>query len=140
MVPGRGSRSENEQQSAEHQAPCGGKLSVEAALQHRGRSRELGSQVSRVEPGGPVDEEDHGEAEEAESEDDPAEPVAPGPGRDQGNRRGDHADRDQEIIVRSTGGFEVEERRRGGREACVAGLPDLDPVVVDELGGDEESA
>ena len=140
MVAGRGSRSENEQQSAEHQPGRGRQLGVEAALQHRRRPREAGRLGAGVEAGGPVDEEDDGEAEEAEDEDDPAEPVAPCPDREQGERHGDSADRGEQVGVGGAGGLAVDQRRRRRGQARVPGLPDLDRAVVDELGGDQAGA
>ena len=139
MVAGRGSWSQDQQESAEHQTRARGQLGVEAVLQHRGRPGESGGQGAGVEPRRPVDEEDDGEADQAEEEDDPAEPVAPGHGRHQGQRDGQEPDRDQQVGVGGAGRFDAFERGRGPRQARVARLPDLDPAVIDELGGDEET-
>ncbi|HEY1354740.1 MAG TPA: hypothetical protein VGF09_00350, partial [Solirubrobacterales bacterium] len=125
MVAGRGSRSENQQQSAEHQPGRGGELRVVPALQHGGRPREARRLGAGVEPGGPVDEEGHGEAGETEGEDHPAEPVAPGPGRDQAERDRERADGCEQIGVSGAGGFDRDQGRGRARQARVAGLADL---------------
>jgi hypothetical protein len=137
MVSGRGPRSENEQQSAEHQARRGRQLGVEAALQHRRGPREAGRLRPGVEAGGPVDEKDDGQAEETEEEDDSAEPVAPRPDREQGERDGDRSDRDEQEAVCGTGGFAVDQRGRRRGQARISGLPDLHRGVVDELRRDQ---
>jgi hypothetical protein len=139
MVAGRESRSQNEQQSGEHQPGRGGELGVVPDLQDRRGSREARRQLADVEPGRTVDEEDDGEADEAEGEYDPAEPVAPGEGGEQADRDRDRTDRDEQVGVCGAGGFDALERRRGAGQARVAGLSDLDPAVVDELRGDEKA-
>jgi hypothetical protein len=95
MVAGRGSRSQNEQDSGEHQPRRRGELRVEAALQNRRRPREPGRLRSGVEAGGPVDEENHGEAGKAEEEHDATEAAAAGPGGEQADCGRDRADRDE---------------------------------------------
>jgi hypothetical protein len=76
MVAGCGSWSQDEQESAEHQTRARGQLGVEAVLEHRVRPGESGGQGAGVEPGRPIDQEGDGETDQAEQEDDPAQPVA----------------------------------------------------------------
>ncbi len=140
MVAGRESRSENEQQSGEHQPGCGGELGVVPALEDGRGSREPRRLDAGVEPGRTVDEEDDGEADEAEDEYDPAEPVALGPGGEQAERDRDRADRGEQVGVRGAGGFDADQWRRGPGQAGIAGTSDLDPAVVDELRGDEKAS
>ena len=138
MVAGRRSWGQHEERAAEHQAGCGGDLGVEAVVEDRlgtGEARCLGT---GVETGRQVDQEDHGEAEQAEGEDDPTQPAPPSVAQDdQGEGGGEHADRDQQVGVGLTGGLNADRGRTRRRQPRVACLPDLDGAVVDELRDDQ---
>jgi hypothetical protein len=137
MVAGRSPRGDDEQQSSEHQPGAGHELRIEADLEDRGGPGEARGELADVAPGGQVDEEDDGEADDAEQEDDPAEPIATGSPCDQRQHSGDQPERDQQVGVGGARRFGSEQRRRGRRQARVAGLSDLDPAVVDELRSDQ---
>jgi hypothetical protein len=137
MVAGRSPRGHGEKQSSEHQPRAGDELRVEAALEDRRGAREARGEVADVAPGGKIDEEDDPDADQAEDEDDPAKPVATGPPSDQRQRGADQPERDQEVGMGGACRLHSDERGGGGGQAGVAGLPDLDPAVIDELRGDQ---
>jgi hypothetical protein len=94
-----------------------------------------------VEAGREVHEEDHGDREQAQGADHEAE-VAPLPHQRQEaeNARSD-ANRDQQVGVGGASGPRFHRRGVGDLgEARIAGLPDLDRAVVDELRGGEADA
>jgi elongation factor G len=88
-----------------------------------------------------VDEEDHGDRDQAQRDYAESEPATITPGAEQPEDGGDQPQRKQQIGVRLAGGADVEGGRPGDSgQIRVAGLSDLDPAVVDELRGDEAGA
>ena len=138
MVAGRGFWGENEQRAAQDQPGRGGELGVEAVAQDRLGAGEAGRLGAGVEPGGQVDEQDHGEGDQAEREDDPAEAaaalVAQRREREQG---GEQAERDQDVGAGRAGALRAHGRGARRNQSGVARLADFDRAVFDELGGDE---
>ncbi len=138
MVAGRGFWSHNEERSAQHQAGRGGDLGVEAVVENglgAGEARGLGT---HVEAGGKVDEEDHGEAEQAEGKDDSAQAAPPFVAQ-HGEREGggEGGDGNQEEGMGFPGTLDGDGGSAGSRQARVAGLADLDRSVIDELSRDQ---
>jgi hypothetical protein len=76
MVAGRCFWGQDEQHSGQHQPGRAGELAVEAAVEDPGGAGELRGLLAGVEARRQVDDEDHGEAEQAEQEDRPAEAAA----------------------------------------------------------------
>ena len=89
MVAGGGFWGDNEERAAQHQAGGRGDLGVEAVVEDglgAGEATRLGT---NVQPARKVDEEDDGEADQAEREDDPAQPAPPFPAQGhEGERAG----------------------------------------------------
>jgi hypothetical protein len=138
MVAGRRFWGHNEQRAAQHQARRRRDLGIEAVIEDCLGAGEAGGLGARVESGRQVDQEDDGEAEQAEGENDPPQPasspvVQHGEGEDCGKQR----HRDKQVGVRLSGGLGPDRRRRR-RQAGVARLADLDGAIVDELGDDQE--
>ncbi len=90
---------------------------------------------------GEVDEEDHGDRDEAQPDHAEAEPAAIAARAEHPEDGGHEAERKQEIGVRLASGADVDGGRPGDPgQVRVAGLADLDAAVVDELRGDEAGA
>ena len=138
MVAGRRLWGCNEQRAAQHQARRSGDLGIEAVVENRpgaGEARGLGA---AVEPRRQVDQEDHGEAEQAEHEDDPPD-AAPALVAQRGERKcgREQRHRNQQIGMCFAGGLSARRGRACRGQAGVAELADLNRAVVDELGGDQ---
>jgi hypothetical protein len=136
MVAGRGLRGGNEKRPAQHQTGRGGQLGVEACVDHGLGPGEAGGLHPDLAGRGEVDQQHQRQAGQPEAEDHPAEP-SPSPVAEhhQRQRGGNRRHRQQQVEVRCAGGLNVDGGRRRRRQARVAGLPQLDPVVVDELRG-----
>jgi hypothetical protein len=138
MVAGCRLWGHHEKRATQHQPRRCGDLGVEAVVENRLGAGEAGGRGTDVQSTREVDEEDDREAEQAQGEDDPAQPapslVAQG---EQGECGGEQGDGDQEVGVRLTGGPGAHRRRAGRRQAGVARLADFNCPVVDELGGDQ---
>jgi hypothetical protein len=139
MVAGRCLWSDDEQRPAQHQAGGGGYLGVEGVVEDGLGAGEAGCLRADVGSGGEVDQQHHGEAEQAEGEDDPPQAAAAlvahcGQGE---NRRGQRH-RDQQVGMGPSRRLGPDRRRRGGRQPRVARLADLHRPIVDELAGDQE--
>jgi len=138
MVAGRRSWGHNEQRSSQHQASRRGDLGVEAVVDDGLRSREAGGRRADVEARRQIDEERHGEAEQAEPEDDASGAVpALVAHRDERERTGQERHRNQQVGMRFAGGLGADGGSARGGQPGVAGLADLHRPVVDELGGDQ---
>ncbi len=141
MVAGCRLWGHNEECAAEHQAGCRGDLGIEAVVEDRLRSGEAGCLGAGVEARRQVDQERHGDAEQAERKDDPSQPPALAVAQNrQSQGGGEQRDRDRQVGMGLTRRFGADRGWGCGREACVARLADLDRAVVDELGGDEASS
>jgi hypothetical protein len=134
MVAGRRFRGQDEERSSQHQARCSGDLGVEAVVDDRLRPGETRGLGAGVESGRQVDEEDDPEAEQAEYEDGPPQATALGVVQHgEGEGRGEQRHRYEQVGVRLAGGPGVDGGRRRRDEPGVAGMPDLDCAVLDEL-------
>jgi len=140
MVAGRRFWSEDEQYSAHHQADGRGDLDIEGVVEDGPGAGEAGRLDADVGARGQVDEEDDGEAEQAEGEDDPPQAAAPlvAQCRD-GEESGEQRHGDQQVGVGFARRLRPDGRRVGCRQARVARLADLDGPVGDELGGEQEA-
>ncbi len=138
MVAGRRLWGHNEEKPAQHQSRRGGDLGVEAVVEDRLGAGEAGGLSARVEAGRQVDEEDDGEAEQAEREDDPPQPSPPLVAQDdEGEGSGQQRHWDKEEGMCFAGGLGVHGGRARGRQPGIARLTDLDRAVLDELRGDQ---
>ncbi|HEU4944219.1 MAG TPA: hypothetical protein VFT10_03570 [Solirubrobacterales bacterium] len=135
MVAGCRFRGHNQERAPQHQAGRGGDLGVEAVQEDRGRAGEARGLLTGVEPRGQIDEENDRGAERAQREDDAADAVSARVAhRQRRQRRGEQRHRQQQVgvcLARRLGG---DGGWRCGRQPRVAGLPDLDRAVLDELG------
>jgi hypothetical protein len=138
MVAGRRFWGHNEERTAQHQAGGGGDLGVETGTEDRLGAGESGGLRARVEAGRKIDEEDDGEAEQAEHEDDSAQSSPPLVAQhDEGENGGKQCHRDQQECVGATGGLGTDSWCARRRQAGVTRLADLDRAVLDELRRDE---
>jgi hypothetical protein len=138
MVAGRSLWGEDEQEASHHQARGGGQLGVEALVEDGAGAGEARGLRPGVEAGPHVDGEDHGEAERPEDEDDPAErSTAAVAHNDRCQRCGQQGDGDQQEGVCVEGSLDADGGGAGPRQPGVGVAPDLNPPVVDELGGDQ---
>jgi hypothetical protein len=81
-----------------------------------------------------VDEEDHGDRDEADPDHAEAEPAAIAASAQHSEDDGEKAERNQQVGVRLARRADVDGGRLGDtRQPGVAGLPYLHPAVVDEL-------
>jgi hypothetical protein len=138
MVAGGGFWGHNEERATQHQAGGGGDLSVEAVVEDRLGAGEAGGLDTRIEAGRQVNEEDDGQADQAEHEDDSSH--APSPlvaQRDQGQKGGEQRDGNQQERVRLAGGLRVHGRCACRRQPGIARLADFNCPVIDELGDDQ---
>ena len=114
MVAGRRLWGCNEERSAQHQAGRGGDLGIEAVVEDGLGAGEARGLCADVEAGGKVDEQDHGETEQAEGEDDPAQPATTFVAQHgQCEGCGEDGDGDQEEGVRFAGALGTD-----GGSAC----------------------
>jgi hypothetical protein len=135
MVAGRCLWGEDEHRAAEHQAGRGGDLGVEAVVEDGSGAGEARGLGASVETGRQVDQKDDREAEQTEDEDDAAEtPPSRVAHRQHCQCRGKQRHRQQQVSVRLARRLGGDRWRGGRQEARVAGLPDLDGAVLDELG------
>jgi elongation factor G len=138
MVAGRRFWGHNEENPAQHQSGRGGDLGVEAVVEDRLGAGEAGGLSTRVEAGRQVDEEDDGEAEQAEHEDGSPQPAAPLVAQDdEGEGCGQQCHRDEQKGVCFACGLGVHGRCACRRQPGVAQLTDLNRAVLDELRGDQ---
>ncbi len=97
-------------------------------------ARRLGADIGA---GGQVDDQDQGDAEQAQADDDASQAAAFGAQHYRGDEGGDQGERDQDIGVGGAGGFAGDGRRRRRGQPGVGRLTDLDAAVGDELRDDE---
>jgi hypothetical protein len=96
MVAGRRLWGHNEEKAAQHKTGRSGDLSVKAVVENRLGAGEARCLASHVEAGGQVDQKNHGEAEQAEREDDSAQaPAAFVAQCDEGEEPGEQRDWNQ---------------------------------------------
>jgi elongation factor G len=138
MVAGRRLWGYNEERAAQHQARSGGDLGVEAVIEDRLGAGEAGRLGAGVEAGRQVDEEDDGQAEQAQREDDPPQATPPlAVQHRQGEAGGEQGHGDEQVGMGLAGGLRAHGRGARRRQPGVTGLADLDRAVIDELGGEE---
>jgi hypothetical protein len=141
MVAGRRLWGCNEERSAQNQACGSGDLSVEAVVEHRlgaGEARGLRTYIETVRK---IDQQDYGEAEQAEGEDNPAQPTTTFvTHRRERQGGGEDGDRDQEEGVGFAGALDTDGWGACGRETGIAGLADLYRPIIDELGCDQANS
>jgi len=116
MVAGRRFWGHNEERTTKHQTGCGGDLGIEAVKEDSLRAGEARSLDAGIDPRRQVDQQDHGEAEQAEGKDDsPQAPPPPVMEHDEGEGSGQQRHRNQQVGVGLASGLGADRGRRCGR-------------------------